>query len=79
MHMDRAIFDLNASVGATSLYILICALLDQGEQGITLDRVSVQWNGSREELHAAAEELVRRGVLSGGDGHFHLNSKEKWH
>ena len=79
MHMDRAIFDLNTSVGATSLYILICALLDQGEQGITLDRVSVQWNGSREELHAAAEELVRRGVLTGGDGHFHVNSKEKWH
>ena len=79
MHMDRAIFDLNTSVGATSLYILVCALLDQGEQGITLDRVSVQWNGSREELHAAAEELVRRGVLTGGDGHFHVNSKEKWH
>ena len=79
MHMDRAIFDLNASVGAASLYILVCALLDQGEQGITLDRVSVQWNGSREELHAAAEELVRRGVLTGGDGHFHVNSKEKWH
>jgi hypothetical protein len=77
--MDRAIFDLNASVGATSLYILICALLDQGEQGITLDRVSLQWNGSREELHVAAEELVRRGVLSGGDGHFHVNSKGKWH
>lgn len=78
MHMDRAIFDLNAGVGATSLYILICALLDQGEHGITLDRVSLQWNGSREELDAAAEELVRRGVLSGADGHLHLNAKEKW-
>lgn len=78
MHMDRAIFDLSTSVGATSLYILICALLDQGEHGITIDRVSLQWNGSREELHAAAEELVRRGVLDGGDGHFHVNPKDKW-
>jgi len=78
MHMDRAIFDLNASISATSLYILMCALLDQGEEGITLDRASLQWNGSREELHAAAEELVRRGVLSGGDGHFHVRSREEW-
>ena len=78
MHMDRAIFDLNASVGATSLYILVCALLDQGEDGITLDRVGLQWNGSREELYAAAEELVLRGVLSGGSDHFHVNAKENW-
>lgn len=83
MYMDRAIFDLNASVGATSLYILICALLDQGEEHMTLDRAMVQWNGTWEELHTAALELIRRGVLSTSDsesemGPLHVNSREKW-
>ncbi len=45
MHMDRAIFNLEASVEATSLYILLCALLDQGEP-LTLDRAhrAMEWN-----------------------------------
>ena len=29
MHMDRAIFDMNLSVAATSLYILLCSLQDE--------------------------------------------------
>jgi len=64
MHMDRAIFELNASVEATSLYILICALMDQGESP-TLSRAIVQWHGTMETLTTAAEELIRRGVLEG--------------
>ena len=84
MHMDRAIFDLDTSVGATSLYILICALLDQGEQNITLERAMVQWNGTMGELRAATEELIRRGVLnSEGSGADHeplqVNPRDKWH
>ena len=31
MNMDRAIFETNASVEATSLYILLCALMDSGQ------------------------------------------------
>lgn len=64
MHMDRAIFEIKASVEATSLYILLCALKDQGES-ITLDRASIQWHGSRESLRQAAQELIQRGVLLG--------------
>jgi hypothetical protein len=82
MHMDRAIFDLNASVEATSLYILICALLDQQELP-TLNRAKVQWNGSSENLVSAIEELMRRGVLQKmnplrDDEPLRLNRREEW-
>jgi hypothetical protein len=82
VHMDRAIFNLGTSVEATSLYILLCALLDQGES-LTLDRAGVQWNGTREELKKAAEELAERGVLSASkpltqDQPLQLNSPGEW-
>jgi hypothetical protein len=80
--MDRAIFDLRASVEATSLYILLCALADQGDS-LSLDRASIQWNGSREDLFRAAEELIQRGVLAASqpltpDQPLELNPGENW-
>ena len=82
MQMDRGIFDLEASVEATSLYILLCALLDQGDT-LTLDRASVQWNGSREDLVTAANELIQRGILAGNqpltqDQPLQLNPRDQW-
>jgi hypothetical protein len=81
--MDRAIFNLKTSVEATSLYILLCALLDQGET-LTLNRARVQWNGTTEELVKAAEELAEKGVLAatskplGHDQPLQLNSPAQW-
>ena len=82
MHMDRAIFDLHASVEATSLYILICALLDQQESP-TLTRARVQWNGAGDALVSAAKELMRRGVVEeinpfSEEEPLRVNPKEKW-
>jgi hypothetical protein len=82
VHMDRAIFNLGTSVEATSLYILLCALLDQGEL-LTLGRAAVQWNGTGEELKKAAEELAERGVLATSkpltqDQPLQLNSPGEW-
>jgi len=82
MHMDRAIFELNASVEATSLYILICALMDQGESP-TLERAIVQWHGTMETLLKAAEELMQRGVLEKStpiskEQPVRVNSSDKW-
>jgi hypothetical protein len=80
--MDRAIFRLQASVEATSLYILLCALEDQ-EEPLTLERARIQWNGTREDLLRAAEELIQRGVL-GGPQHvvqdlpIWINHSEDW-
>jgi hypothetical protein len=60
--MDRAIFDLNASVEATSLYILLCALYDEG-RAATLENARDRWNGGEENLFEAARELMKRGVI----------------
>jgi len=81
--MDRAIFDMNLGLEATSLYILICALCDQGETP-TMDRIRVQWNGSIEKLLEAAEELVHHGIADGSlpireNEPLHINPREKWH
>ena len=82
MNMDRRIFNLEASVEATSLYILLSALADQGET-LTLDRAAVQWNETKEDLLKAANELIRRGVLTGNqpltqDQPLQLNPADQW-
>ena len=82
MNMDRAIFDLKISVEATSLYILLCALMDGG-QAPTLENALLKWTGSEESLMAAARELIARGVISGSDPipkgmHLHPTTRDKW-
>ena len=62
-HMDRAIFSMRASVPATSLYLLRCSLLDEG-QAPTLNRTMERWNDSEERFRAAIqEEFTQRGIL----------------
>ena len=61
-HMDRAVFHLKAGVPATSLYILICSLLDEGEAP-TPERAKRMWNGTEEDLIEAIHELTERGIL----------------
>lgn len=83
MQMDRGIFNLKASVEATSLYILLCALADEQEP-LTLERASRQWNGTGKDLFDAARELQQRGVLTGNepitlDRHLHLTPSYEWH
>jgi hypothetical protein len=63
MHMDRNIFNLRVSVEATSVYILICSLLDQG-QSPTLQQIRSLWNGTEDSLRRALLELMERQVLS---------------
>jgi hypothetical protein len=82
MHMDRSVFDLKVSVHAVSLYILICALLDDGREP-TVDAVRTQWSASEEALQAAAAELAARGVVrvesdGGLSGRFSLQPSAQW-
>jgi hypothetical protein len=82
MNMDRAIFDLNASVEATSLYILLCALMDGG-QAPTIQEALQKWTGSEETLIEAAEELIRRCVLDASlpiprGKHLHPTTRDRW-
>lgn len=82
MNMDRAIFDLTISVEATSLYILLCALLDAGEEP-NLENAAAKWTGSPEALVEAARELIERCIIAGvvptpQDMHLHPNSRDRW-
>jgi hypothetical protein len=63
MHMDRNIFNLRVSLEATSVYILICSLLDQGHSP-TLQLIRSLWNGTEDALRKALLELMERQVLS---------------
>jgi hypothetical protein len=83
MNMDRLIFELNASVDATSLYILLCALAEGGDSP-TLNDAKQRWNGTPEGLTRAAEELMKRGVLEqmhplDPDQPIKINPAGKWH
>jgi hypothetical protein len=82
MHMDRAIFDLNVSVEATSAYILICYLLDGGHNP-DLDKMRSLWNGSEQSLQTAINELMERQVLQychelSSDTSVAVNPADKW-
>ncbi len=82
MQMDRAIFDLNASVEATSLYILACALMDEGLDP-TLADIRLKWSGTDESLIRAIGELAGYGVLEatlplGDASTISINPREKW-
>lgn len=82
MNMDRAIFNLKASIEATSFYILLCALMDAG-QAPTLDNALPKWTGTKESMLNAAEELIRRCVLGAPipipwDIHLHPRTRDKW-
>ncbi|MDR3570373.1 MAG: hypothetical protein P4L43_20305 [Syntrophobacteraceae bacterium] len=82
MKMDRAIFDRKISVEATSLYILLCALMDAGEEP-TLENASAKWTGDEKALVDAARELIEHSIIAGEvptpkDMHLHPNSRELW-
>ncbi len=74
-HMDRTIFLRKVSILATSLYILVCQLLDD-ELSPTLDRIRKLWNGTEQDLAVAAEELVKEGILVPMD--FSQEDKRWW-
>jgi hypothetical protein len=80
--MDRAIFSLELSLEATSIYILICSLQDEGHAP-TLQRIRSLWNGTEENLRSALRELMERRVLESArelvdDIPVTLNPRDKW-
>ncbi len=82
MSMDRMIFEVNASVFATSLYMLLCSHLDEGEKP-TLNLARRAWNSTEEKLAEAARELVDLNILEPMDPlefdlPISINPREKW-
>jgi hypothetical protein len=82
MHMDRAIFDFQLSMEATSAYIVVCSLLDDGLFP-TISLVRARWNGSEPSLQKALQELMECNVVDPDatvfDGEpLAIRSREKW-
>jgi len=59
--MEQRIFDLNLSVEATSLYLLLVSLADGG---VLLDEKNISrfWNASAAQLAQARAELIKHQV-----------------
>jgi hypothetical protein len=74
-HMDRTIFLRNLSTLATSLYIVICQFLDDG-QSPTPAQIRKLWNGTEQDLAVAVEELAKEGILVPMD--FSQEDKRLW-
>lgn len=82
MTMDRMIFECNAGVYATSLYIILCSRIDDGEKP-TLNSALEVWNGTEEKLLEAAGELVDLRIIRpieplDFNRRVHLNPREEW-
>ncbi len=76
--MDQRIFELELSVEATSLYLLMVPLSDSGA---VLDRPTMLrfWNSAPQELDRALAELEGRGVISGDQrGRWHIRPAGSW-
>ena len=82
MNMDRMIFEINPGICATSLYIILCSHVDEGERP-SLKNALRAWNSTEENLVQAARELIDLNIISAVDpldfdGHLLLNPREKW-
>ena len=82
MKMDPMIFEFNAGVYATSLYLLICSFIDEGQKP-TLGMVLPAWNSTEDNLVGAAKELTDFRILKpidplDLDSELVLNSRENW-
>ncbi|MBW1981908.1 MAG: hypothetical protein JRJ12_11885 [Deltaproteobacteria bacterium] len=54
---------MNLSVEATSAYILICSLAEEGAP-VSLEKVGSFWNGDQKQLTAALHELASYRIIS---------------
>lgn len=76
--MDQRIFNQGLSVEATSLYLLLSSLSDQGV-ALVLERVEPIWNAEPETLGESFKELASRGIASQDQaGTWRLNPASEW-
>lgn len=76
--MDQAIFNLNMSVEATSLYLMLDDMLSRGETP-RFDACEAKWTASCEKLEDAMRELGARGVIDlREDGAIEVKESQHW-
>ena len=76
--MDRAIFDLNLSVEATSAYILLDSLTNSGRQPAPREALFASWNDDPQALADALAELERHWIISQETEGIGLCPAEEW-
>lgn len=81
--MDTRIFDQNLSVTATSAYILIAALMGDGQKP-DMAAIKARWNAGLEELEQALADLRDLNIIErhpgpeGGEPVYIVNPASFW-
>jgi hypothetical protein len=75
--MDQKIFELGLAVETVSLYLLCCALADQGT-AITQENLQKVWTDSPQRLSQSLAELAARKILQPAAAGFQLNPPDRW-
>jgi hypothetical protein len=75
--MDKAIFNLGLSTEATSLYILIEALVSEGKE-VSFPACEARWTSDCAEMATAMAELEARGVVDVTDGKIEIKDSHAW-
>lgn len=75
--MNQKIFALGLPVETVSLYLLCCALADQGT-AITEENLQQVWNDSPQRLSQSLAELAARRIVEPAAAGFHLNPPHRW-
>jgi hypothetical protein len=76
--MDQRIFEQGLSVEATSLYLLMVSLSDQGAP-LTREQMLIIWNSEPAALDASLQELAGRNIVAGApDGSWLVNPASHW-
>ncbi|WP_457571730.1 hypothetical protein [Desulfovulcanus sp.] len=75
--MDNKIFELGLSVEATSLYLLLDALI-AADTPLNLENVHSRWNATEEMLSKSIAELQMNGVIQVNGQDFVLNPVSNW-
>ena len=75
--MYRKIFELGLSVEATSLYLLLDALIT-AKAPLNMENVLARWNATEEMLKSSITELQMNGVIQVNGNNFTVNPVSMW-
>jgi len=75
--MNQKIFALGLPVETVSLYLLCCALADQGT-AITQENLQKVWTDSPQRLSQSLAELAARMIVEPAAAGFQLNPPDRW-
>lgn len=75
--MSSPIFEMNLSMEATSLYLLLEGLAGPGAV-LLRDECLISWNASEEEFEKGQEELLSKGIVEKKGEGLKMVPTEQW-